>query len=359
MPDLHDLAEVHHGDAVGDVSDDREVVRDEEVREPELVLELDEQVDDLRLDRDVERGDRLVEDQHLRVQRERAGDADPLALAARELVRKAVRVLGAEPDRAQELLHASPALAATRYRPWMRSGSPTISRTVMRGFSDAYGSWKTIWTSRRTGRIWRRLKRVMSCPSKMIRPAVGSSSLMMRAPERRLAAPGLADDAERLALAHRQVDAVDRLHLADRALEDARLDREVLDEALDAEDLVSPPAPTSADCAAFVSSLVHLAHDDAPLAASAAVTCCAASSSAKWHADRCVPPSPKRPQRGTSVRHTLPPLRERAAGMERAAGRRVDEARGLAGDRLEPLLVHVDPRQAVHEPDRVRVARAS
>ena len=34
--DLDDLAEVHHGDAVGDVADDREVVGDEEVREAEL-----------------------------------------------------------------------------------------------------------------------------------------------------------------------------------------------------------------------------------------------------------------------------------------------------------------------------------
>ena len=39
-PDLDDLAEVHDGDAVGDVADDREVVRDEEVRQPELRLQL-------------------------------------------------------------------------------------------------------------------------------------------------------------------------------------------------------------------------------------------------------------------------------------------------------------------------------
>ena len=37
---LHDLAEVHHGDPVGDVADDGEVVGDEEVRQPELALEV-------------------------------------------------------------------------------------------------------------------------------------------------------------------------------------------------------------------------------------------------------------------------------------------------------------------------------
>ena len=56
----------------GDVAHDRQVVRDEEVREPELVLQIFEQVHDLRLDRDVERRDRLVEHDQRRVERERA-----------------------------------------------------------------------------------------------------------------------------------------------------------------------------------------------------------------------------------------------------------------------------------------------
>ena len=38
--DLDDLAEVHDGDPVGDVPDDRQVVGDEEVREPEVSLEI-------------------------------------------------------------------------------------------------------------------------------------------------------------------------------------------------------------------------------------------------------------------------------------------------------------------------------
>ena len=55
-----------------DVVDDAEVVRDEDVRQVELVLQVVEQVDHLRLDRDVERRDRLVRDDQLRVQGERA-----------------------------------------------------------------------------------------------------------------------------------------------------------------------------------------------------------------------------------------------------------------------------------------------
>ena len=48
----------------------------------------------------------------------------------------------------------------------------------------------------------------------------------------RLAAAGLADDAERLALVELEGDAVDGLDVADRAPQHARLDRVVLDQVL-------------------------------------------------------------------------------------------------------------------------------
>ena len=107
-PDLDDLAEVHDRDAIGDVTDEREVVGDEQVRETEVALQRLEQVDDLRADRDVERRDGLVEHDHLWVERERAGEADALPLPAGELVREPVRVLGAQAHRAQQLVDRAP-----------------------------------------------------------------------------------------------------------------------------------------------------------------------------------------------------------------------------------------------------------
>src|SRR5215472_19260796 len=95
---LDDAAQVHDQDPVGDVLDHAEVVADEEIGQAELLAERDEEVDDLRLDRDVERGDRLVADHKLRLDRERTGDAEALALPARELVRIAPFVEGIEPD---------------------------------------------------------------------------------------------------------------------------------------------------------------------------------------------------------------------------------------------------------------------
>ncbi len=87
------------------MANDAEVVGDEDVRQRELVLQIVEQVDDLGLDRDVERRDRLVGDDQARIERERARDADALALTTRELVRVAVVVLGSEADDVHQLLH--------------------------------------------------------------------------------------------------------------------------------------------------------------------------------------------------------------------------------------------------------------
>ena len=79
---LDELADIHHRDAVGDVAHHREVVGDEQEGELQPRLQLEQQVQHLRLDRDVERGDRLVGHHQPRIGGERAGDADALALAA-------------------------------------------------------------------------------------------------------------------------------------------------------------------------------------------------------------------------------------------------------------------------------------
>ena len=70
----------------------RKVVRDEQIGQPQPVLQLQQQVDDLRLHRNVERGDRLVRHDQRRVQRQRAGDADALALPAGKRVRETVEI---------------------------------------------------------------------------------------------------------------------------------------------------------------------------------------------------------------------------------------------------------------------------
>jgi hypothetical protein len=86
------------------VPDDGEVVGDEEVGQPELVLQVLEEVDHLGLDRHVESRHRLVADDELGSQRHGPCDADALALTAGELVRIPVVVLGVETHPREEVL---------------------------------------------------------------------------------------------------------------------------------------------------------------------------------------------------------------------------------------------------------------
>ena len=81
---------------------------------PMLLLQVAQQVEDRRLNRDVERGDRLVGDQHARLDDQRTREADALPLAAGELVRVAVAQLGAQADGVEDLLDARVELAASR-----------------------------------------------------------------------------------------------------------------------------------------------------------------------------------------------------------------------------------------------------
>jgi len=86
-PFLDDPARVEDADAIAHLRDDGEVVADEEDCRLELRLELRDEVEHLRLHRRVEPGGRLVEDQELRILRERHGDHDALLHPAGELMR--------------------------------------------------------------------------------------------------------------------------------------------------------------------------------------------------------------------------------------------------------------------------------
>ena len=77
-----------------------------------MLGEVEQQVEDLRLHRDVERAHGLVGDQQLGLRREAARDRDPLALAAGELAREAARERRREADEVEQL--ATFAVASSR-----------------------------------------------------------------------------------------------------------------------------------------------------------------------------------------------------------------------------------------------------
>lgn len=88
----------HDGDVVGDVADDGEVVRDEDHGEIQIAREVGEEVEDLRLDGDVEGGDGFVGNDEFGLGGKGPGDGDALALAAGEFMRVFLHVAGVKAD---------------------------------------------------------------------------------------------------------------------------------------------------------------------------------------------------------------------------------------------------------------------
>jgi hypothetical protein len=78
---------------------DAEVVAHQQVGQAALLAQIGQEVEDLRLDGDVERRGRLIQEENLRLEHQRAGDRDPLALTTRELVRIAKAERGRQADR--------------------------------------------------------------------------------------------------------------------------------------------------------------------------------------------------------------------------------------------------------------------
>jgi hypothetical protein len=102
---LDDLAGIHDGHPVAHLGDHAEVVGDEDDRRAGLVPEVAHEIEDLRLDRHVERGGGLVGDQQLRFASQRHRDHHALSHATRQLVREcleATRRVG-DTDHPQEL----------------------------------------------------------------------------------------------------------------------------------------------------------------------------------------------------------------------------------------------------------------
>ncbi len=196
---------------------------DEEIGEIVLALEIAQEIDHLGLYAHVEGGGRLVEHDELRFQHHRPGDRDALALAAGKFVRIAPARRGIEADLFQCCGDALIALA-------VRQRLLVDLQTLADNIGDRHA---------RAQRSVRVLKHHLHPVSE--RPhlaetvgvdvfpdegdaALGRDQSRQRKAKRRLAGTGLADHAQRLAGAERQVDAVHRLDVVDHTAQEARLD---------------------------------------------------------------------------------------------------------------------------------------
>ena len=188
---------------MADVLDHRQVVRDEQVGQAELVLQVHQQVDDLRLHRHVERRHRLVADDQARAAA-RARARCRGAGAGRRRTRTGYFTIWSA--RRPTLSNSAATRSRDLARRWRIRNCGAARRRCpparMRGLSEEYGSWNTTCSSRRCGRICARRQRVdaLAAPADFAagraRSAAGSPWPVVDLPQ-----PRFADQAQRLARA--------------------------------------------------------------------------------------------------------------------------------------------------------------
>ena len=212
-PGFHDPPRVHHVDPVRHVRDEPEVVRDQQDRHAELLLERPEQLHDLRLDRHIQRGRRLVGDQQVRAARKRHRDHRALLHPAAELVR--IRVHPALRFRQADEIHQPDHLVAHIH---VRAVKPNRLADLVADAEDRIQRFARLLEH--IGNFLaaqfpqRGLVHPQDIPPLVKNPsALVDSRRLRHQPRQRkrrhaFAAPALAHQRDRLALADRKTDAV-------------------------------------------------------------------------------------------------------------------------------------------------------
>ena len=107
-PLLDNAPEIHHSDPVGHVPHQRQVMRDQDQRDPARRLQIRQQIDDRRLHRDIERRHRLIGNHQIRIAGNGTRQRDPLFLSAGKLLRLAIDHIGRHPHPLQQSANLLP-----------------------------------------------------------------------------------------------------------------------------------------------------------------------------------------------------------------------------------------------------------
>ena len=245
--ELDDPPAEHHPDPRRDVADDVEVVTDEDHREAEALAEVEEEVENLRLDRDVEGTHRLVGDEHPWLGRERARDANPLPLPAREVSGVPRPHRCTESNLRKELVHAAINLIL-----W---DEPVDLQDLSQCIADGQA-----WVQRCVRILEHDLDTPPRRPQRRAAhsgqlhtvedhsPRIGWREEREAASQRRLARSALPDDPENLAGLEAERNVQERrpnrcVNSAQEAIRDRRLRGKCLAKPLDHEDWISHGGP--------------------------------------------------------------------------------------------------------------------
>ncbi len=218
VPDLDRPPGVHHQHPVGDAGDHAEVVGDQHHRRAGLAVGRLQRLEHLGLDGHVERGGRLVGDDHVRPVGHRHRDHHALAHPARELVRVLVeppRRVG-DPEQPEQLAGPLPAGRPGR-RPVVR---PDRLGELGADPGDRVQRGHRVLQDHRQVAAPHPAELAVAQPEQLlpVQPhrALHHGRARQQAHDRQrghgLAAAGLADDPEHLAPAQRERQAPDRVH---------------------------------------------------------------------------------------------------------------------------------------------------
>ena len=187
----------HHQHAVGELHRLGQVVRDEQCRLLQRLLDPQHRVAEQQSRLLVERGERLVHQQDPRLGGERAGDRDALPHAARQLGRAGAARNPASPT--SDTKCAARSIRSVFATPAISSGNATFSITVRHGNVDS--SWNTI--------------PIAGCVPETVSPATLTLAFVVAeqaaddVEQRRFSAAGRADDRDEFAGGDRKRHVVD------------------------------------------------------------------------------------------------------------------------------------------------------
>lgn len=222
---LHDAAPIQHDDALREVTNHGEIMSNEQVSQPPGRLKSAEQVQNLRLDRQVESAHGLVADHQSRVRHQRSRDGDPLSLASGKLGWKPVGYIGAQTHRVEQLcntfanLSLREVLRPHRLRQSLADSSCGVERAV-RILEDGLkiGGKRSTFTV-----VQRRDVTILESDG----PGGGSGESENRPADGGLSRPRLANQADSLTWAYREANAVNSAYWR-TAMADVEVDAEIV-----------------------------------------------------------------------------------------------------------------------------------
>src|SRR5579885_109618 len=230
---FHFAAGIHDDHPLRGFRHHAEIVSDENDGGAELVLQVENNVEDLRLDGDIERGGRLVSNQHLRIARKRHCDHGALTHAPGQLMRVSLGALlrlgntgeAQHGDRlVPRILAADVFVQQHRFRNLAADGEHRVERghRLLKDHGDVLAAHQAHCLL---------IKREQIAPGKLDGAAgdtAGRIGDQAHERERRdaLTAAGFADDRQRFSRRQRETDAVDGF---DQAMAEVEISAQVLD----------------------------------------------------------------------------------------------------------------------------------